>query len=245
MELSKVPVWFVVAGGLPTPAIRRQFLQKLHTLILQDENHDPNIEASLTPLRLLYIGCAHGEEPARYVRFLEAAGELWQVRRLNFFGPVPQLSDLLNWCDGIFIDGGNTRTMLAIWKEWDFPRRLAQAIETGKIRAVAGTSAGMICWFQYGITDSWADQYRVIEGLGWLPGIACPHWDSEPVRRKVLYDFLRVHPAIKGIALEDGAVAVFRGDAWVQTWQIRSGARALALRAEKGAIVLTDRSSSE
>ncbi len=237
MSAKATPPWFVVAGGLPTPTTRRQFLQKLHTLILQDER-------SVSPPRLLYIGCAHGEDPARYVRFIEAAGELWQVRRLNFFGPVPPLTDLLNRCDAIFVDGGNTRTMLAIWKEWEFPQVLAQAIEAGQIRAIAGTSAGMICWFQYGITDSWADHYRVLNGLGWLPGIACPHWNSEPARRKVLYDFLHSHPAVRGIALEDGAIAVFRQGTWVQTWQIRSGARALALRSENGTIVLTDRTSS-
>ena len=71
--------------------------------------------------------------------------------------------------------------MLAVWREWGLPEILKEASAAGVV--LAGVSAGAICWFEQGVTDSWADQLRPLQCMGWLSGSCCPHYDGEVERR--------------------------------------------------------------
>ena len=70
--------------------------------------------------------------------------------------------------------------MLAVWREWKLDEILHKAYIKGTI--MSGVSAGAICWFEKGITDSWKDHQAILPCLGFVKGICCPHYDEEPER---------------------------------------------------------------
>jgi peptidase E len=143
----------------------------------------------------------HSELPA------ELAGRL---THLSFYPwPPPDLRELALASDVILVCGGNTANMLAVWRAHGFDRTLSEAWESGVL--LAGWSAGMICWFEAGVTDSFGPQLEGMrDGLGFLPGSACPHYDGEERRRPVYTQLVRDgFPA--GIALDDGVGAHYVG----------------------------------
>ena len=124
---------------------------------------------------------------------------------ISLFGRVePTWKDLLMEQDLIYVGGGNTRSMLALWKEWGMDKVLKEAYQQGTI--LAGVSAGAICWFEECITDSvWP--LGSIKGLGFLKGSCCPHYDSEPERKPTFLKMVNGKEIIPGIALEDYSAA--------------------------------------
>ena len=99
--------------------------------------------------------------------------------------------------------------MLAVWRVHGFDAILREAWEAGVL--LCGWSAGMICWFEAGITDSFGPQLEgMSDGLGFLPGSACPHYDGEEWRRPV-YTRLVGEGFPPGIALDDGVAAHYAG----------------------------------
>ena len=79
--------------------------------------------------------------------------------------------------------------MLAVWKDWGLDLILKEAYERGVI--MCGVSAGAICWFEEGVTDSWSEELKVMDCLGFVKGVCCPHYDEEPQRRPSLSKFLK------------------------------------------------------
>jgi peptidase E len=111
--------------------------------------------------------------------------------------------------DVIVVGGGNTANMLAVWRVHGFDRVLREAWEQGIV--LTGWSAGMICWFEAGVTDSFGPQLEGLrDGLGFLPGSACPHYDGEE-RRRPVYRRLVAEGFPAGIALDDAAAAHYVG----------------------------------
>ena len=107
---------------------------------------------------------------------------------LDFFKRTPDLDNLINEQDVIFVGGGNTKSMLAVWKDWGLDLILHEAYKNGVV--MSGVSAGAICWFEQGITDSWSEDLKVMDCLGFVKGACCPHYDEEPQRRPSLKKFL-------------------------------------------------------
>jgi dipeptidase E len=133
-----------------------------------------------------------------------------EVTDLSFYPwPPRELRELALAHDVIVVGGGNTANMLAVWRVHGFDRILREAWEKGVL--LTGWSAGMICWFEAGVTDSFGPQLEGMrDGLGFLPGSACPHYDGEERRRPVYTQLVRDgFPA--GIALDDEAGAHFVG----------------------------------
>jgi peptidase E len=131
---------------------------------------------------------------------------------LSFFGPVPgDLDAHLADFDVIYVGGGNTRTMLAVWRQWGFDDALRRAYARGSV--FGGGSAGGLCWFTSGTTDSWAGPLRPIDGcLGFLPWSHCPHFDGEPGRRPTYHDLVARGVLSSGYALDDAAIMHFEND---------------------------------
>ena len=143
----------------------------------------------------------------QYVDPIELPGDLTD---LSFYSwPPENLRELALESNVILVCGGNTANMLAVWRVHGFDRILREAWEAGVV--LAGWSAGMICWFEAGVTDSFGPQLEGMrDGLGFLPGSACPHYDGEERRRPVYTDLVaNGFPA--GIALDDGAAAHYAG----------------------------------
>ena len=89
--------------------------------------------------------------------------------------------DFLADVDIIYVGGGNTANALAIWRAQDLMPELRRAWQRGTI--LCGVSAGMVCWFESAITDSFGELATLPDGLAFLPGSACPHYDNDGRRR--------------------------------------------------------------
>jgi len=102
-----------------------------------------------------------------------------------FFRRPPDLREHVLSQDVIYVGGGNTKSMLGIWREYGLPEILREAWEAGG--GGAGLSAGAICWFEQGLTDSFEEELRPLQCLVLLKGSACPHYDGDPARRGPLH----------------------------------------------------------
>src|ERR1700733_7661561 len=135
--------------------------------------------------RLCVLNQAVGDDPNTYLRFYDRlAGGPVEVRHLSLF-PMPNVSDpedLLMSQDIIFVGGGSVANMLAVWRVHGIDEIMRKAWHAGIV--LAGSSAGGICWFAGGTTDSFGRKLRPFtDGLGMLAGSFCPHYQSEAERR--------------------------------------------------------------
>jgi dipeptidase E len=144
---------------------------------------------------------------------------------LSFFPwPPEDLRQLMLGQDVIFVGGGNTANMLAIWRVHGLDRILREAWQAGVV--LTGWSAGMICWFEAGITDSFGPQLDGMrDGLGFLRGSACPHYDGEELRRPV-YTRLVAEGFPPGVAADDGVGVHYVGTEVAEVVTCREGATA-------------------
>jgi peptidase E len=109
--------------------------------------------------------------------------------------------------DAILVTGGNTLNMLAIWKAHGLDKILKIAWERGII--LSGGSAGSLCWFEQGTTDSRPQKVTPIDCLGFLKGSHCPHYDSEPTRRPLYHSYIKSREFKAGYACDDRAAILF------------------------------------
>jgi dipeptidase E len=131
--------------------------------------------------------------------------------------------------DAILVCGGNTANMLAVWRVHGFDRILREAWEAGVL--LCGWSAGMICWFEAGVTDSFGPQLEGLrDGLGFFSGSACPHYDGEELRRPV-YQRLVAEGFPPGIAVDDDVGLRYRGTELAEVVSAREGATAYHVEA--------------
>jgi dipeptidase E len=133
--------------------------------------------------KVLLVPTASAEDPAQSLRIYDAFGDGAELSRVEFFPwPPESLRELTLAQDLILVGGGNTANMLAIWRVHGFDEILREAFTQGVV--VAGSSAGMICWFEAGVTDSFGPELSGLrDGLGFIAGSACPHYDDEELRR--------------------------------------------------------------
>jgi peptidase E len=147
----------------------------------------------------------------------------------TFPWPPEDLRSLLLGQDAICVSGGNTANMLAIWRVHGIDTLLREAWEQGVV--LFGASAGMICWFEHGVTDSFGPQLEGIDCLGWLSGSACPHYDGEP-RRRPRYTELVANGLAPGLAADDGVGLHYVGTELREIVSCRPGAAAYRVTAE-------------
>lgn len=129
-----------------------------------------------------FIPTATGDNDAYKVNYYDVFTKFnCNPTHIDFFKRTIDLSSHIPKQDIIFVGGGNTKSMIAVWKDWGLDILLRDAYENGTV--MSGVSAGAICWFERGITDSWAHDLAVMECLGFVKGTCCPHYDEEPARR--------------------------------------------------------------
>ena len=100
--------------------------------------------------------------------------------------------------------------MLAVWKEWNLDNILKIGYEKGII--MSGVSAGAICWFDKGITDSFADKLEIIDCLGMVKGIACPHYDEEKEREPFVKEIIKKSKINSCICIEGNCALHIKND---------------------------------
>lgn len=154
--------------------------------------------------RVLFVPTASGDNEPYQLRFFQAFTRLGcRPAVLQFFKRTPQdLEGFIMQHDAITVGGGNTRTMLAIWRDWGLDAMLVRAYERGI--PLGGSSAGSICWFEHGITDSIAGPLTSLRCLGLVAGSNCPHYDSEPERRPTYRTMVASGEVPAGHAADDG-----------------------------------------
>ena len=153
--------------------------------------------------KICFIPTATGEDKSYIVNFYKAFSKLHCIpSHLEFFARTPDLRNLILDQDIVFVGGGNTKSMLAVWNEWGLPNLLKQAYINGAV--LAGVSAGAICWFNRGVTDSWANSLKIMDCLGFVDGNCCPHYDEEEERRPAVYKFLKNGKLEQCYAIEGG-----------------------------------------
>jgi dipeptidase E len=137
--------------------------------------------------------------------------------------------------DVIYVGGGNTADLLAVWRVHGLDRVMREAWRRGVI--LAGISAGAMCWFQAGVTDSFAGVFHPLHGgLGFLRGAMSPHYDAERQRRPTLHRLLR-RGFPPTLALDDGAAAHFTGTRLKEVVSSRPKARAFRVALKAGRLV--------
>ena len=181
---------------------------------------------------VLWVGTASAEDPALSLAVHDQFADRARMSRLEFFPwPPRDVRELVRSQDVIVVGGGNTANMLAIWRVHGIDEYLREAWEQGIV--LWGQSAGMICWFEAGVTDSFGPELAGMrDGLGLLPGSACPHYDGEELRRPV-YRRLVGEGFPPGYAADDGVGLHFVGTELVEAVTTREGAT--AYRVEPGA----------
>jgi peptidase E len=147
-----------------------------------------------------------------------------------------QLADFVAQQDVIYVGGGNTASLLALWRAHGLDRALRSAWEQGTV--LCGVSAGMICWFQAGVTDSFGPLAPLHDGLGLLPGSACPHYDGEAERRP-RYRALIEQGFPAGYAADDGAALHFIDGALHEVVSSRKEAAGYRVERSGGQVVET------
>jgi peptidase E len=190
-------------GGLGAPAPQREQSPALigYSLALSGAG----------PARVCIVNTANGDDPGSYLRmYARLSDHGARVSHLQLF-PMPNVADpedLLLSQDVIFVGGGSVANMVAVWQVHGVTEIMRRAWESGVV--LAGVSAGAICWFEGGTTDSFGPDLRPFSaGLGLLPGSYCPHYSSEPTRRPAFQALVASGTLAPGLACDDGAAAHF------------------------------------
>jgi peptidase E len=175
--------------------------------------------------RVLFVPTATADDADGTLWVYSQLGDRAQVSHLPFFPwPPPDLRRLVLEQDVVYVAGGNTANALAIWRAHGFDAVLREAWEAGVV--LTGWSAGMICWFEAGVTDSFGPQLEGMrDGLGFLSGSACPHYDGEAERRPA-YTRLVADGFPPGVAADDCVALRYEGAELVEVVSSRPGSRA-------------------
>jgi dipeptidase E len=126
-----------------------------------------------------------------------------------------RIAEKIRCADLVYVGGGNTKKMIARWRELGVDRLLRQHADAGK--PVGGVSAGAICWFRVGNSD-WPKFEGItgvntapVDGLGWVDFAFCPHTRDETFRLGEFREMMKTTPGV-GIGVDDGCAVQIRGD---------------------------------
>ena len=183
-----------------------------------------------------FVPTAVGDDAGAIVGFYERFSALGlRCSHVPFFPwPPPALRELVLDHDVVVVSGGNTANMLAIWRVHGFDSVLREAWEQGIV--LCGGSAGMICWFEASVTDSFGPHLDGMrDGLGFLRGSACPHYDGEELRRPRYHDLV-ANGFPPGVAADDGVAVHFRGTALAEVVTTRAQGAAYRVELVEGAV---------
>ncbi len=166
-------------------------------------------QAGINKPNICFIPTASAEDKSYIVNYYKAFSKLnCKPTHLNFFERTPNLRSILNKQDIIYVGGGNTKSMLAVWREWKLDILLKKLYDKGKV--FCGVSAGSICWYKQGITDSWASNLSILDCLGFIDEVNCPHYYGEKDRQPSVHNFINEDKIKSCYASEDGSALHYK-----------------------------------
>ena len=198
------------------------------------------------PARVCFISTASAESASYIVSFYRAfSGRCIPTDLTLFDSPVlkrrparsSELAAFVAEQDVVYVGGGSTANLLAVWRAHGLDIALRDAWSRGSV--LSGVSAGMICWFGGGLTDSYGGLERLHDGLGLLEGVACPHYGTDEERRRLFHRAIAEEGAAAGYAADDGAAVHFAGTAFAEAVSSRSEAGAYRLNLVDGHVAET------
>lgn len=184
------------------------------------------------PARVCFVPTASADAATYIVRFYRAFTGRCVPTDLTLWDPqtlprqpsrTSELAAFVAEQDVIYVGGGNTANLLVLWRQHGLDRVARDAWSRGAV--LAGVSAGMLCWFSGGITDSFGGLEPLHDGLGLLDATACPHYDGEPGRRPAYHRAI-AEGMKAGYAADDGAALHFRGSTFIEAVSSRPEASA-------------------
>lgn len=187
--------------------------------------------AAVPQPKVCFVGTASGDAQSYIDKFFEAFCTLpCKPTYLSLFKPpTTDLRSFVLEQDVVYVGGGNTRNLLALWREWGLDAILREAWQSGIV--MAGISAGSICWFEQGLSDSVIPgDLAPLDCLGFLSGSNCPHFDGEAERRPVYHRLIKEGTLAAGYAADDGAALHFVDGGLKGVVSSREAARAYLVR---------------
>ena len=187
--------------------------------------------------KVCFVGTATGDWQGYIDRFYAAFKTLpCEPSHLSLFHlDITDFRSFVMGQDAVYVGGGATRNLLALWREWELDAIMREAWEAGVV--LAGISAGSICWFEQGLSDSvTAHQLRPLKCLGFLPGSNCPHYDGEVDRRPIYQRCIQDGQLPDGYAAEDSVALHFIGRELARVVSSRAKATAYRLRLIDGEV---------
>jgi peptidase E len=188
--------------------------------------------------RVCFVGTASGDS-RDYIRRFHLAMKRHHCRPSDLQLFRRDARDLVKHIleqDVIYVGGGNTANLLAVWRLHGVDRAMREAWRRGTV--LCGVSAGMICWFESSCTDSFGPLRELRDGLGILPGCACPHYDGEANRRPTFQRLVGDGTLPASVAADDGAAIHFVGRRILRCVSSRPNAKVYRVRRRGGANVI-------
>jgi dipeptidase E len=187
-----------------------------------------------TKPKVCFVPTASGDSDDYISRFFNAFEKHNCVpSHLSLFRPPSRdLEAYVMDKDIIYVGGGSTKNLLVLWKEWGLDLILKNAWEQGIV--LTGVSAGSICWFEEGVTDSYGDGLEPIKSLGLLKGSNCPHYDGEAERRPAYEKLVSSGKIQGGFAADDGAALHFIDADFYRAVSSRQAAKAYQVHLADG-----------
>lgn len=185
-----------------------------------------------------------GDADELLARFYKAYDPFCDARQLTPFRKLTDrcvrlrdIRDELMSFDAVFVTGGSTRSALGVWREWGIDVALKEAYRSGVL--LTGMSAGAICWFEQGFTDSLGDGYSTLGGLGLLAGGCSAHHKYDGPRTSELLEYVRTGEMTRTLAIDDFSAVLFSDEQPVCLYSWGSGGSARYLKALDGGVVET------
>src|SRR5690242_19901829 len=190
--------------------------------------------------RLCYLPTASADSPQGIITWYQncAPLEVEPHVQTSFIASTEQpkgWDEVLLSMDGIVCSGGNTLNQQAIWKAQGIDEVLRQAWDRGIV--LGGASAGSLCWFEEGTTDSRPKELSTVYCLGFIPGSHCPHYDAEPGRRPLYHKLIGSGAMKPGYACDNDAGIYFEGTDVRRVVATRQGAKVYYVGVEGGKVV--------
>jgi dipeptidase E len=184
--------------------------------------------------RICLVGAASGEDAGNRADFYATFARRAEATHLDLFGRrIDDVEAFLLEQDVIYVGGGNTANMLAIWRVHGVDKALRAAWERGVV--LAGWSAGGMCWFEGGLTDSFGpDLAPLRDGLKFLAGSFCPHYDAESLRRPRYEEVVGSGALQDGFAADDGVGLLFEGRNFAEAVASLPGQHAYRVERRRG-----------
>lgn len=190
--------------------------------------------------RVCFVASASGDDHGYIERFLDAFTRRAQATVLSLFGKEPwNYTDPATVLDAdvVYVGGGSTANLLALWRLHGLPSLLEQAAAQGTI--LAGISAGMNCWFEGSSTDSFGPLRALPDGLGFLRGAACPHYLGDADRKPAFHRMIASGELPDGVAVDDGVALLWRDGKLADAIAERADGKAFTVECSGAGLVET------